>query len=440
MAFAALYYPRDNDHSQLSLWPDNDDLTFVGDNLCDQYITFDSDEAAPLDGEAFNDPPSPSILLESFQKELNNTSSCPVNPPRDDFHPEAPTTVINEPIPIEPVATSADQVNPDSAVHKALIGDPILSTGSISDSELLRLEGISIKSSPQRGNVTAPSSPRKHSRLIGSAFATMRRVIQRPRPVIMQEKFKPIDTADRDLLNESSPGLDLFHSKYDEFADPAVPMRHEPMECRGLPITPPLTGRIPHVRRHNPSGFVSGYLDDPFCDDTLDTQVAVQSIRREGMTTPLSTPVGRGKTFSPSQAVAPLHSNTDSIHPPQKGYRTSSAKWPMEGYLTELRYNEDANLWPSSTPSATYVADNGHNDLTSPNWWDISQPGEMLHVELPHHSHHQHHRHATTTSGGNDVLSHNAAHNLSMHNQQAEMPYEYNAELTGLMIHMSTLR
>ncbi|KAI0964774.1 hypothetical protein F4678DRAFT_385260 [Xylaria arbuscula] len=431
MAFPALCLPRDNDQGQSSLWLDNDDLAIPGDSFCDQFVTFDSEDAATLGGEIFDDPPSPSILLENLQNELSNPVTYSLDLPLDEFHPETPATVRSDPIPIAPAAISADQLSSDSgtlgsdsAILAALAGDPILSTGSISDSELLRLEGISIKSSPHRGNATAPSSPmspRKHSRLVESGYATIRRGSHRPKPAA-QEPFGGINMADLDaFLDNPRSGLDFFDMNYDDFTDPIIPIKQETIERHGLP-SPPLTGRIPNAqeRQHNPSGFVTGHLDDPFCDNLLDMSTPT---KQQDMNTPMGTPIPNGEAFSQGQTMTPLNTNMDTFRHSRKScQRTSSAKWPTEGFLTDVRYNDDPNVWSSTSSSAIFAPDSGSSSMPSPGWWDVS-PTEILHASPTHHHH----------SG---VLG-NAGHHHMHSQRQAELPFEYNdAEFSGLMIHM----
>ncbi|TGJ84938.1 hypothetical protein E0Z10_g3847 [Xylaria hypoxylon] len=435
MAFTALQFPLDKDQNQLSLWSDNDELAITGDNFFDQFVTFDAGDAATFGGEVFEDPPSPSILLDSLKSELSNPSSQPLGLSHDFFHAEAAAGTI-EPIAFAPDTISADQVDPNSAVLAALAEDPILSNGSISDSELLRLEGISLKSSPLRGNVTipsspshatlAPSSPRKHSRFVESIYATIRRAVHPSKPA-KQEQYQPIDMASLDaFFDDPRSGLDIFDLNYDEFADPIIPIKQEPVDSHGLPLSPPLTGRIPNEHQHSLTGFVTGHLDDPFCDNLLNTPAIIHSAKHQQINTPMSTPVINSETFLHNQVMTPLNTNMGNFRHPQKAYRsTSSAEWPMEGLLTDVRYSEDVNIWSSAPSSAAYVVDNGNNNMPSPSWWEAAQ-SEILHAEPSHH-------HQTTNGGG---FHSNGVHNISMQSQQADLPYEYNADLSGLMIHM----
>ncbi|GAW16240.1 hypothetical protein ANO14919_056630 [Xylariales sp. No.14919] len=434
MASTALQYPLDNDQNQLPLWSDNDELAISTDNLFDQFFTFDPVDAATFGSEVLEDPPSPSILLESLNSELTNPPPEPLDLHRDAFHAE-PAAATSQSIATAPDTIFTDLADPNSEAFAAFAGDPILNNGSISDSELLRLEGISLKSSPHRGNVTAPSSPvhaatleasspRKRHRFVESVYATIRRVAHPQKPA-KQEQYQPIDMTTLDsFLDDPRINRDILDLNYNEFADPII--KQEPIECHGLPLSPPLTGRIPNEHQHSLSGFVTGHLDDPFCDDLLNTPATIHSARPQDINTPMSTPVVNGESALHNPAMTPLNTNIGNFRHPPKPYRsTSSAEWPMEGLLTDVRYNENANLWPSASSSAGFLVDNVSDPMSSPTWWDISQASELLHTEPTHHQ---------ATNGGG--VHSNAAHNLSMHSQQAELPYEYNAELSGLMIHM----
>ncbi|KAI0538828.1 hypothetical protein GGR58DRAFT_512805 [Xylaria digitata] len=421
MAFTAVQFPRDNDQSQLSLWPDNGELG-RSDNFFDQFLTFDTGDAV------FEDPPSPSILLKDLESELSN-SSQPLDLPHADFH-TATTSATSQPVTIAPEQISTDQADLNSAIFSGLTGDPLLGNGSISDSELLHLEGISLKSSPHRGNVTAPSSPtlapsspRKHNRFVESVYATFRRVAH-PRKPARQEPYQPIDMTSLDaFFDDPKSGVDIFDLNCNQFINPIVPIKQEPMDGHDLPLSPPLTGRIPNEHQHSLTGFVTGHLDDPFYDDLLNTPTTFYSSKHQEVNTPMSTPVVNTETFLHKKVMTPLNTSMGNFRHPQKAYRnTSSAEWPMEGLLTDARFDEDINMWSSA--STAYVVDNGNN-MESPNWWEMPQASEALRGEPT--------RHQTTNGGG---VRNNAVHNISMHNQQADLPYEYNAELSGLMIQM----
>ncbi|KAI1120757.1 hypothetical protein F5Y10DRAFT_272758 [Nemania abortiva] len=426
MAFAAVHFPVDKDQSQFPLWPDNDELPVTNDNFFDQFLTFDAGDAATLGGDVLEDPPSPSILLESLEKESGGSPIGPLTIPPDSSHTESPVTPpTSHPVAIEALPTLANHVSPDPTVPTALAGDPILSNGSISDSELLHLEGISLQSSPPRRNVTAPStplhataplSPQKRSRFV-DAYATVRRALPRFKPA-KQEQPPQLDMADLDaIFADPKSGFDTFDLNYDEFASPTETMAQDPIGLDGLPVTPPLSSRI---------GFITGNLDDPFCDDVIDVPAVINPAKQLDISTPVDTPLTNEEAFFANHVAAPVNMNVSSFRQPQKAYRsTSSAEWPMEGILTDLKFNEDSSLW-SSAPSSAYVTDSANSGtIASPGWWEPPQVGELSHAEPTHHR----------ATNGNGVHS-SAGHNFAIHSQQAELPYEINADMSGLMIHM----
>ncbi|KAI0406006.1 hypothetical protein F4802DRAFT_129044 [Xylaria palmicola] len=427
MAFAAVRFPLDKDQGQLSFWPDNDELAIPSDNFFEQFVTFDGGDAAAAaasGGDTLQDPPSPSILLESLQNELTTSFSAgPLDFISDRAHVETPDITASQPIAISP-RTTPDLAEPHPMILGSAAKDPVLSSGSISDTELLHLEGISLKSSPRRGNVTAPSSPtlspRKHSRFAESVYATVRRTLHRARPVKKQQHYQPVDmTGVETFLKDTKLELDDLGVSFDDLPDPVVGIkREEPTDARGLPLSPPLTGRIPNEHHHQTtsvSGFVSGCLDDPFCGDgvllgapaTIHHPAAAK--HRGGVDTPMDTPAmsGGGDAFFHGHQVISLRDvELGACCPPQKTFRggaASSAEWPMEGLLTEAaQYGQDGSMWTAASPSAVYLIDGG---------------------------------------GGGGMMHDNAAHNMAVHSHhQADLPYEYSSGaddvISGLNIHM----
>ncbi|KAI0148755.1 hypothetical protein GGR57DRAFT_228629 [Xylariaceae sp. FL1272] len=429
MAFTAVHYATDKDQVQLPVWGDNDELASTADNFFDQFVTFDAGDVSVLNGEVMDDPPSPSILLDSLQEELASSASNPLASPSLEPWTGAVQSTESDFLTFEPYTSPQETQDPD--LLAALVGDPVLSNGSISDSELLRLEGISLKS--PRGSLTAPSSPpaptpialspRKHNRFVDSVYATIRRATHRSKPV-KQDPYQSIDMTNFDaFIDGSNSGLELFDSNLDHFADPGTVIKREPVDSHGLPLSPPLTGKIPQDGRSASSAFVTGHLDDPFCDDMLAPPPIVLPKGRQEHT-PLNTPNLNDEMFYQNQAsVAALDSNTLAYRPSVRSMKpTSSAEWPMEGLLTDSKYTDDPALWSSSS-SAAFLGDNG--SLSSPEWWDAALAGEMPQPQPDH---------ASAAASGRNT----AAQNLSIHNQQSELPYEYYSELSGsgLMIHM----
>jgi len=498
MASAAVKFPVDKDQAQIPLWPDNEELSSTtSDNFFfDQFLTFDPTDAtvaAALSGEGLEDPPSPSILLDSLHDGLTNSSSLDRDLPLDTASHTAQaaeaatldtTTTTGEPAGIESQSVFSPYHQPENnpPAFPALAADPILSNGSISDSELLRLEGISTTNPVRRGNVTAPStpllapssvsassrSPRKHTRFLESLYNTIRRGAHHHRPKFLKkEEPEPLDMTSLDVFlgSDHRSGLDALDVNYDDFAAaPAadsggigeevgvVGVKMESLECHHglLPLTPPLTGQISPNEWATPSqsGFVSGHLDDPFLDGsgigggTLTPSAIIHSAKRRGPTvnTPMDTPMIDGEpAFCHNQNH--LMDTTYPHHPPpppphhhshrqphhSKAYRhhTSSAEWPSEGILTSRKYSEDSVMW---SPSTSYLLDTPVT-ANNPNWWDgpnplgdeMSSSGSVEPTAVVHHR--------ATGNGGGGVVLHGHAHNIPM--QQTDLPYDQ-----GLGIHM----
>ncbi|KAI0386977.1 hypothetical protein F5Y04DRAFT_288781 [Hypomontagnella monticulosa] len=433
MAFTAVHYPTDKDQGQIPFWPENEELG-VATDFFDQFVTFDTTDPSALGGgiDLPENPPSPSILLDSLSDGPASSSSNDRDTQSGKAQSETSATSDSLDIPLvlspeEECLSQSKSVPPELTLP--LAADPVLSGGSISDSELLRLEGIPPK--PAKPNATAPPStgspsPRKHSRVLDSLYATWCKATHRSKPQKRQDRstessaampmtdiFKKEDNADFDFpIN-----FDL-----DGFADIKLEEAPCPVDFNGLPLSPPHTGRIPPDQQSNNMSFVTGHLDDPFSDNVLAPPATINRApksRDPCLDSPILTPALNDDIFF-QNGVSLLDDNGDLFHPPPpqpKQRSASSAEWPMEGILT----NETPNsTWASSPPPGpAYI-----HDMPSPGWWDTPQ----------HSNGHHHNGHSQNGNG----VRRNASLNLSMHNQQAELPYEYNAnaDLSGLMIHM----
>ncbi|KAI2467410.1 hypothetical protein F4781DRAFT_311310 [Annulohypoxylon bovei var. microspora] len=424
MAFTAVHYPTDKDQGHIPYWPENEELGVASENFFDQFVTFDGSDPAALGGggNLLDDPPSPSILLESLNERLANSSASEQGTQSGQAQSESSATSVSLDIPLVSCSEAAPLQHCKSVpaeLTNPLLADPVLSGGSISDSELLRLEGISLKS--PNPSATAPSSPpfatgspspRKHSRVLESIYATFRRATHRSKPrkvhdppmevntgIMMPEMFKRGEHASYDL----PASLDLS-----DFADIKLEEIPGPVDSHGIPVSPPLTGRIPPSQHSNDVlNFVNGHFDDPFCDSLLAppaTIIPAGKSHDANLNTPIDTPALNDDPFYDGMSMLDT-----SFRPQPKLRSTSSAEWPMEGLLTsDTNAN---NVWSSSPPGAgpSYIPDGG-NPMASPGWWDPPNG---------------HHRNSTSL-------------NLPMHNHQPDLPYEYgtNADLAGLMIHM----
>ncbi|OTB10645.1 hypothetical protein K445DRAFT_240426 [Daldinia sp. EC12] len=439
MAFTAVHYPTDKDQGQAPYWPENEELGVASDNnFFDQFLAFDSsDPSAPGGGNDLPaDPPSPSILLENLDVSLPNSSSSDQDTQSGLSQSETSASSVS--LDFSSIPSSEPSKSVPLELAAPLVSDPILSGGSISDSELLRLEGISrLSLESPKGSATAPPgsplanqgslSPRKHNRVLNSVCSALRRATHWSKPhkhqgpqmgvstATMGDSFKKEDDACYDLpIDFDLSGLDGI--KLEETSIP-----------NNLPLSPPLTGRIPGEQNSDDiMNFVSGHFDDPFCDDVLAPPATTKG-HDLNLSTPMATPALDDDLFY--QQTLDILGTNGSSHRPQKAQpklrSTSSAEWPMEGILSNDNRNGG---WPTpSSPNAgpVYVSDGG-NGVPSPGWWDA-----------PHqtNSHRQHGSRSRSHGGGS---MHNMSLDLSMHNQQSELPYEYatGPDMSGLMIHM----
>ncbi|KAI1418452.1 hypothetical protein F5Y13DRAFT_196259 [Hypoxylon sp. FL1857] len=441
----------DKDKDRVPYWPENEELGVAGENFFDQFVTFDTSDPMGFAAEnLLEDPPSPSLLLDSLNDSSANSSSNDQSTQSGQCQSESSDTSVSLDLPFLSEAADLEQSKSVPAELAApLLTDPVLGGGSISDSELLRLEGLPAKSPKPNGTAsssplftkTGSSSPRKRDRVLDSIYATVRRVTHRSKP---QKHHDPpieaspvIDILDEFKGDESTPydmstGFDL-----NEFPDIKIEETPGPIDDHGLPVSPPLTGRIPPDHHsHDMMNFVSGHFDDPFCDDLLAPPAVInpQATRNHHSTLspPIDTPVLSDDPFY-QHDMDLMNTNGSSFRPHRQQPKlrsTSSAEWPMEGLLTNN--NNQDNLWASSPPPdsrGAYVPVN-RATMSSPGWWDTP------HQTNGHHGHSCNLGHSHCHSHSNGL--HNATINLAMHTQPADIPYEYGSggDFSGLMIHM----
>lgn len=419
MAFTAVHYPTDKEQGQIPFWPENEELG-VATDFFDQFVTFDTTDPSALGGDVdlHENPPSPSILLDCLSDGLTSSSSNDQDTQSGKALSETSATSASLDIPLIPHSeeeslAQSKSVPPELTIP--LAADPVLSGGSISDSELLRLEGISPK--PAKPNATAPAStgspsPRKHSRVLDSIYATWCRATHRSKPPKPQDHAKESSAgmAMTDAFKKEENGSFDFPINFDlnGFADIKLEETPCPVDFNGLPLSPPLTGRIPPDQQSSNISFVTGHLDDPFSDSVLAPPATIHRGTKNhdpGLDSPILTPALNDDIFFPN-GISLMDTNADLFRPPPqqpKQRSTSSAEWPMEGILT----NETSHsTWASSSPPSTgpaYI-----HDMPSPGWWDTPQ-----HPNSHHHNGHS--QHGSRNSG----VRRNASINLS-----------------GLMIHM----
>ncbi|KAH8202827.1 hypothetical protein TruAng_002990 [Truncatella angustata] len=385
MASTTVLYQMDKEQQQMSCWPENEELGGVvttSENFFDDgFVTFDANDL-------LKDPQSPSAILDSLDDSLTNSSND-----QDSF----PVPSSTEDITGFSIQNSFPRPNESLPVFLGAT-DPVL--GSISDSELLRLEGISLKS--PNGDTTAPSSPfllqqhpspTKKSRFVDSVYATFRRATNISRPPRAMQLFK----GEPDTIHNQPQNYDCTTNRLD--------LKHEPIDNNGLPLSPPLTSRIPQTGSYsNHVPFMTGDIEDPFSDKLLSLPTA------NGPSTPMNTPAMTDEFFF--KVMPSLNLNTTQIQQP-KQRNTSSAEWPVDGIIND----DTSRHWTSVGTS--YIPDN--NTQHSPGWWDAPSTPSTTRVHPPL---------------SNTVRNTSFSHNHAVHHQQPELPYEYSSDLSGLMIHM----
>lgn len=280
----------------------------------DQFVTFDTTDPSALGGDVdlHENPPSPSILLDCLSDGLTSSSSNDQDTQSGKALSETSATSASLDIPLIPHSeeeslAQSKSVPPELTIP--LAADPVLSGGSISDSELLRLEGISPK--PAKPNATAPAStgspsPRKHSRVLDSIYATWCRATHRSKPPKPQDHAKESSAgmAMTDAFKKEENGSFDFPINFDlnGFADIKLEETPCPVDFNGLPLSPPLTGRIPPDQQSSNISFVTGHLDDPFSDSVLAPPATIHRGTKNhdpGLDSPILTPALNDDIFFP---------------------------------------------------------------------------------------------------------------------------------------------
>ncbi|KAK1984842.1 hypothetical protein LZ30DRAFT_779510 [Colletotrichum cereale] len=320
---------------------------------------------------------------------------------------------------------------------------------SISDSELLRLEGISLKASPSRAPsvvVSHPPTPLpqassatssssnlhvagssndnnnnnnqsnpSRSSTTSTTTSTTNNGGRRPSnffKVVASKLQQKAASVRHKQPNMSSVALDS-RGPLSPNVSPrkAFKLRPEQLGLGGppsarLPLSPPNSATIPQdlpsTSSTGPNGmpFCGGYVEDPF----FDAGVAgghVPMFRRGDPTTPMDTPVlddKSGMFYHHQQMSSGNVANA------------SKASWPM---ATATPQTDSHVAW-----SNAYASDGLDNQ-----WWDGG------HMDLSSNSQFQ------------AQNARNATFNLAMQTQHNDLAYEYNSmaaghEMSGLMIHM----
>ncbi|KAF6834639.1 developmental regulatory protein [Colletotrichum musicola] len=314
---------------------------------------------------------------------------------------------------------------------------------SISTSELLRLEGISLKASPSRAHSVTASHP--PTPLLQSSSATSSNT-----NLHLAGSSNTLDTTNNHHVhNGGRKPSNFFKAVASKLQQKAASVRHKqpnnnmssvavdssgPMSpnvnapprkdfklrpeyvnvhglgtspTTRLPLSPPNSATLPpdlsqtsSAGSNGMTSFVGGYLEDPFTNINNINNM----FRPSDPTTPMDTPIlddNRGMFNSYQQMSSSNVANT------------SKATWPM---TTTTPHTDNHAAWANHQYS---TADGLENQ-----WWD---GGNM---DLSANSQYQ------------AQNARNASFNLAMHTQQNDLAYEYNplagagSEMSGLMIHM----
>ena len=299
--------------------------------------------------------------------------------------------------------------------HLQFSGRKLPVGGSISDAELLKLEGLSMRSPiravrPPIPETFLPPSPplqpsttarphttdaKKRSRL-ESIYATIRKAAHiRTRPRVDQQSV-PIPQTVMPAHLGSPPKRTHRRLKSENMTA---------TQSRNFPLSPPMSNPMPDLPQHLKAepGFVAGFLDDPFFEPNGHLAPPAQINGAAMPHTPLDTPQMEGNNRH-AVGIAPTSLALDS-----HGIPTTA--WP----LTTTTMAEVTTIdWPSAT-YVTASGDDGH-------WWEGSGS------------------HDIDMAGGHDYQAN--ARNASMNLNLQLQPYEFhNSGIDdmsngGLMIHM----
>lgn len=283
---------------------------------------------------------------------------------------------------IDPKSLSATQTEP--GVHQQHHHDGshknYFAQGSVSDTELPNLEGISLYSPTKNVPASHPSSPtppntvaRKQNKFVEALSSTIRKA------TTLRKGRKPLP-GDRSGSPEPAGQLKL-------------PKQRSPAKTQARPGNAPVSPSTQNGSE-NP-GFIHGFCDDPFNEAPQPPNAPFRFFSHDGFQTPQESPPMK------SEPQAQYHNkpNTAQGHPGNWSHPAAPPAAPEQ--------------W--SGPGHEYVP--GQTE----GWWDVnlmSQPGSA-------------------------VVNDNAQLNYALHAQHAELPYQYYAPAAlpdpgdaGLMIHM----
>lgn len=443
MAFVAAPYNMENDQDQQSYWPDHDEADITNEHFYDQFVSFDGGDIQTQFNEVSYNPPSPSLLLGNVEYNFQDLAYATDVAPDMTYGTQAVLTAPFE-LPSRPTPTLRRKQNFPSVLTNGSIDSHLGPPSQMSEPDLPRVEDISLQSPLTRLPVTeGPSlvdessmSPKK-SGLLNSVYSSIRKAAHRTK-LSSKSSQSRIGIMNRDHFKSPAKAEEALPQQLDikSFSEDQIHVAG-PTDSSGLPLSPPLTGRIPpSAVQHGAEHFVTGHFEDPFSDiqpqfpNGISFPPAPGDIRS---TTPIATPAMTTDNFY--KYAAGMIDLEAPLHRPKQQRSTSIAEWPSEGVLTD-----DSQLWSdeSAGTSSAYMTDNG---VPFAGWWDNSNHSKLGQGLTVPNFHHQGLRRASTgvLSSINTSSTRSLGFDLDSvaSSQPDEMTYEYNApEVSGLMIQM----
>lgn len=390
------YRPEAYDRDPGFYWQDLDDVNNdMPNDFLGQFVDFDGGLATTLGGDHDGNP-AMAGLPESFLLDhpAGSTTSSAVSTTEDDFDFLSSSSHVGPTLSAPPPAGHHDhQIDPQNLTLKRESSFTGAATtqlnqyprASMSDTDLSRLEGISLYSPRKQAPVTQPSSPtppntqvRKTNKFVEALSSTIRKAGK------LRKSRKPVAAA---IDRPGSPTMD----------HPPRALRLQPHEYGGgnndFAISP--TFQPQHEGNVN---FVHGGCEDPFND------------------VPAPPPASSFRFFSQANNTT---ARSPGVKTEPDTFRSELAGIPTNNWSQQNLPTSAPEHWSGGNE---YMTAGAHTDG---GWWDLN----LLH--------NQHNQHAAEYM---DQHQRNASLNLAMHAHHSELPYEYaplpDTSTAGLMIHM----
>jgi hypothetical protein len=313
--------------------------------------------------------------------------------------------------------------------HDALNSGYSRGSGLITDVELLRLEGISLRSprtdiatfntSPPAPHATNAINAKRSNRILEAISSTVRRAIVGGR---LNMKGAKDETSSGEQLPESHSSMGLLSPKREPGLNLHTHYSNGQDSTKVPPISPPKSGILFDIPPERATPFVTGIIEDPFKSTNSSPLESGGLYLQDGPITPMMTPVGYGNTNNHLPCASDLGQDAATISSTMAA-QISTASWPLQ---VSIGISHDA---ATAQWTATVIPNEASGD-----WWeqpiyvngyDKSQDGVDAHYV------------AQTNMTDEGILRSNYHH--SQYDYDA-MPLAPAAELSGLMIRMPELR